>query len=552
MTDILTDLDKKIAKLPKPQAAFLRAQLKWFETARLKQVPPSPSEQLEWIKRVDEKAVEYWLVDQMERRGLTAPTLDMLEEVEEKALKVQCLTPEEPWTEFGVQAGRGTGKSRQGAEWIFRDAWEDPQALPRYVVAPTQADVRFTCFEGESGLISIIPPECIENYNRSELVITLKNGAPIRGFSAEKSDRLRGPQAAGAWADEIAAWGGNAQETWDMMMFGLRLGPRPRVKWTSTPRSTPFVRKLTAPKKGRIIVRGATFENRENLADSFLAKLSEYEGTRLGRQEVYGELIDPEEAGIVRRSQFRIWPHNHPLPKFEWVILSVDTAFTEKTLDKKGDPDPTAASVWGVFTHERRTNILLLDCWEEHLGLPALVRRVKKEMSYSYGDDDDRAMIMPLVGSSKPRGSGRKPDILLIEDKGSGISLRQTLAEMGVEAHPFNPGRADKLARLHIVSPMFAQKRVWVPESMDPELKGKPRKWAEPLIDQLCTFAGEGSLPHDDFVDTVTQAIRFAVDNRLLEFSAEPQHKRRDREEEEFYQRGAQEAASNNTNPYAA
>lgn len=518
---ILTDLDRKLAKLPRPQAEYLRHQMAWLETARLPQLPPSPAEQAEWFARVNAEAPE--------DNPIAA-----------------CADQNQPWNELGVRAGRGMGKTKLGAEWLFRDAWEDPQALPRSVVAPTQADVRFTCFEGESGLISIIPPECLDAYNRSELVITLKNGAMIRGFSAEKADRLRGPQAAAAWCDEIAAWT-DAEETWDMLMFGMRLGPHPRVVWTSTPRPTQFIRKLTAPKPGRIIVRGSTFDNKANLPKVFLDKLMEYDGTRMGRQEVYGELIDPEESGIVKRSQFRLWPAAWPLPKFEWVILSLDTAFTEKTLDKKGDPDPTAASVWGIFTHEKRSNVILLDCWEEHLGLPDLVRRVRKEMNVHYGDDTDRAMIQPLLGPSKPRGSGRKPDILLIEDKGSGISLRQTLSEMGIDAHPYNPGRADKLARLHIVSPLFSQRRVWLPESENN--KGRPKNWCEPLVDQLCTFAGEGSLKHDDHVDACTQMLRFAMNNRLLEFSAEPEHKRREREVDEFYERGAQGEV---VNPYSA
>ena len=109
------------------------------------------------------------------------------------------LPPEAGWTEFGALAGRGFGKTRVGAEWLGRVAYEDPLALPRCVVAPTQSDVKFTCFEGESGLLSVIPPECISNYNRSDIIITLTNGATIRGFSAEKADRLRGPQHADAW-----------------------------------------------------------------------------------------------------------------------------------------------------------------------------------------------------------------------------------------------------------------------------------------------------------------------------------------------------------------
>ena len=313
--------------------------------------------------------------------------------------------------------------------------------------------------------------------------------------------------------DELAAWGYD-EETWDMMLMGLRLGTHPQVLWTTTPKPKALVRRLSQPQEGRVIVRGSTFDNRANLPNAFFKQLEVYEGTKIGRQELYGELIDPEESGVVKRSWLRLWPASKPLPRLDWIIMSLDTAFTERTLDKAGDPDPTACSVWGVFQQDKRANVILLDCWEDHLGMPDLIRKVKRELNTAYGDDEDQALIKPLYGSGKPITSGRKPDILLIEDKGSGISLRQMLAEAGIEAYAYNPGRADKLARLHIVSPVFAQRRVWLPES--DKYPGKPRTWAEPLVSQLCAFAGEGSIKHDDHVDTTTQALRLCLDKGML------------------------------------
>ena len=425
------------------------------------------------------------------------------------------------FTECGIMAGRGYGKTRVGAEWLAKAVYLDTSGFDSCVIAPTYQDVKFTCFEGESGLMSVIPPELIHNYNKSDMVIEMFNIAggisAIRGFTAEKPERLRGPQNTRAWCDELAAW--QYDETWDMMMMGLRLGDKPQVLWTTTPKPKEIVRKLVAPKEGRVIVTGSTYDNKANLPKSFFAQLEQYEGTRLGRQELHGEMIDPEESGIIQRSWFRLWPAKNPLPRFDWIIMSLDTAYTEKTVDKKGDPDPTACSVWGVFHHEKRSNIMLLDCWEDYLGLPELMRKVKRELNTAYGDDEDIALIKPMFGSSKPLTSGRKPDILLIEDKGSGISLRQMLAESNIEAYAYNPGRADKLSRLHIVSPVFAQKRVWLPES--DKYPGKPRTWADPLVTQLCSFTGEGSIKHDDFVDSTTQAVRLCLDKGLVSTLAE-------------------------------
>ena len=570
-----------------------------------------------------------------------------------KTARANQLPPESGWTECGFMAGRGFGKTRVGAEWIGRAAYEDPLALPSYVIAPTQSDVRFTCFEGESGLLSVLPHEIVKDYNRSDLILTLTNGAQLRGFSAEKPDRLRGPQGCRAWCfiagtmvatpegdrpletlrpgdhvltragprrvlansrrlaevgavqigaanlvgtadhpvyaargwtrmdrlcvgepvcvlaagslsghgwgtsaasvvstwrptgqqfvyclqvedepeyfangvlvhncDELAAWQ-NGEDTWDMMQFGLRLGPMPQVLWTTTPKPVPLVRRLVEPKEGRVIVRGSTYDNKKNLPKSFFKNLEAYEGTKIGRQELDGELLDPEEAGIIRRSWFNLWPRGKPLPRLEFIVLSLDTAYTEATRDKKtGDADPTACAVFGLFYVKRTAHVILLDCWDEHLGLPELIRRVKREMNTPYGDDEDNALIKPLFGSGKPLTSGRKPDVLLIEDKGSGISLRQMLAEAKLEAYAYNPGRADKLSRLHIVSPIFSQRRVWLPES--DKLPGKPRTWCEPLLAQLCAFTGEGSTKHDDYVDATSQAMRLLIDKGLLKLVKEP------------------------------
>jgi predicted phage terminase large subunit-like protein len=411
-----------------------------------------------------------------------------------------------------------THNTRVGSEWLARQVYLDADGYDSAVIAPTYQDVKFVCFEGESGLLSVIPPELIKAYNKSDLVIEMHNVAggvtSIRGFTAEKPERLRGPQNARLWCDELAAW--QYDDVWDMAMMGLRLGQKPQVLWTTTPKPRDLVRRLTAPKPGRVIVTGSTYDNRANLPEVFFDQLSQYEGTTIGRQELYGELINPEESGIVKRSHFRLWPHDKPLPRFELVVMSLDTAFTEATTDKRsGDADPTACTVWGVFQHEKRANVMLLDCWDEHLGLPDLLRRVRKEMNVSYGDDDDEALIKPLFGSSKPVTSGRKPDILLIEDKGSGISLRQMLERERIEAYAYNPGRADKLTRLHIVSPIFARKMVWLPESV--KHPGRPRNWVDAMLNQLCSYTGPGSVKHDDYVDSTSQAFRLMMDKRLLD-----------------------------------
>jgi phage terminase large subunit-like protein len=154
--------------------------------------------------------------------------------------------PKEDFSEYGFMAGRGFGKTRVGAEWLGSKAAEVPNTYCA-VIAPTYADVKHTCFEGESGLLNVIPEALIKRYNSSDLVLEMKSGTTIRGFTSEKPARLRGPQHEFIWCDELAAWQ-NAEETWDMAMMGLRLGKAPQVVWTTTPRPVELVRKLIVPK----------------------------------------------------------------------------------------------------------------------------------------------------------------------------------------------------------------------------------------------------------------------------------------------------------------
>lgn len=474
----------------------------------------------------------------------------MIVKAEEIAPKpMRCLTVDSPNHMFLWGDGMiPTHNSLMGGQWLSQEAYFDPEGHASFVIAPTLNDVRHTCFEGPTGILNSIPLEIVEDYNKTNLIITIRTlsgkKAIIRGFSSEEPERLRGPQCARIWGDEIAAWTRD-EETWDMAMMGLRLGAHPKVMWTTTPKPKEFIRKLAAPKPNRVIITGTTYENREHLPASFFEQLKQYEGTQLGRQELNGELIDAEEGGIIQRSWLRKWPHDRPLPKFDFIVMSLDTAFTEKTIDKRTQTaDPTACSVWGVFWLEDKRNILLLDCWEDHLGLPNLIKRVKTELNTAYGDESDQALISPLYGPAKLTTTGRKPDILIIEDKGSGISLRQSLEREGIEAYAYNPGRADKTARLHAVSHIFARQMVWVPESA--KYPGRFRTWAEPFVSQLCSFSGPGSLKHDDYVDTASQALRYIIDKGMVDATAlQPQKSHR-------YDLDAPTAKPKRGNPYAA
>ena len=436
--------------------------------------------------------------------------------------RVKQLPPEEfakgLKTIWGIRSGRGFGKTLSAANWLGTEACIIPGHYA--VIAPTHDDVRYTCFEGPTGLLSCIPPQLVVQTNSSLPMITLWNGSVIRGFAGDTPERLRGPQHHKIWCDEIASWK-YPQDAWDNLMFGLRLGDLPQVLWTGTPKPTPFIRKLVEDPKG-ICVVGSTYENAENLTQIFYDNIAKYEGTKIGRQELYGEVLDPEEEGFVKRSQWNLWSNKRPLPKFNYIIYSLDTAFKERTYDKKKmQSDPTACSVWGVFNIKRfgqtEKHVMLLDCWEDYLGLPALIKRIKRERKLTYGDQDE-PRLRPVVNKGRTPGhTGRKLDLILIEEKGSGISLRQSLATENILTEGYNPGSEDKLTRLHIVSPMFAAGRVWAVESsVNP---GNFRTWAEPLVSQVCSYIGPGSTEHDDLLDTTTQALRLLMEKFFGSFT---------------------------------
>ena len=197
--------------------------------------------------------------------------------------------PTADWRVWLLLAGRGFGKTRTGAEYV-RAAVETGRARRIALVAPTALDARAIMIEGESGLLSVGPSHRRPHYEPSLHRLTWDNGAVATLFSADEPNRLRGPQHDLAWCDELAAW--RYPQAWDMLMFGLRLGQDPRCFVATTPRPIKLIRELHADPTVAV-TRGRTADNTDHLAPAFLAQIvRRYEGTRLGRQELDGELLD--------------------------------------------------------------------------------------------------------------------------------------------------------------------------------------------------------------------------------------------------------------------
>ena len=212
--------------------------------------------------------------------------------------------PAGDWSIWLIMAGRGYGKTRAGAEWVRSIAEGDGSA--RFaLVGANYAEARMVMVEGESGLLSIAPPKQRPIWEPSLKRLTWNNGAQAHLYSAAEPEGLRGPQHSHGWCDEIAKWmnnAGQAEAAWDNLKMGLRLGYRPQLVATTTPRPVSLLRALV--KNGDIAVsRGRTLDNDLHLPVAFLtAMTADYGGTRLGRQELDGELIEDVEGALWTRA----------------------------------------------------------------------------------------------------------------------------------------------------------------------------------------------------------------------------------------------------------
>ncbi len=249
------------------------------------------------------------------------------------------------WSIWLILAGRGFGKTHTGARWAALFALQNPEVQVA-VVTPTFGDIRRVAFGGPSGIMSFIPPELLlsgrgQGYNSSAAEIRLFNGSKIMGFSATEPDRLRGPQFHYAWCDEIAAW--RYSDTFDQLMFGLRLGKNPQCIITTTPKPTQLVKSLVK-RTNTLITTGSTFENEENLAPSAIQQLREkYANTRLGRQELYAEILDESEGALWNYSNLdetRI--KKEEVPEMQKIVVGIDPAVTSGD-----DSDETGMIVCG-------------------------------------------------------------------------------------------------------------------------------------------------------------------------------------------------------------
>jgi phage terminase large subunit-like protein len=248
---------------------------------------------------------------------------------------------DEEWEHWIMASGRGAGKTRSGAEFV--------RTMTRYtgriaLIASTSADLRDVMIEGESGILRVCENAGFRpHWEPSKRKITFPNGAIATGYTAEEPDRLRGPQHGAGWLDEPAHWK-NVEYVWDMYSYGLRLGTAPRTAITTTPTPIPWLKEIVAETGSRVI-SVPTFINQDNLAPRFIQRMRErYEGTRQGRQELYGEILTDVE-GALWTDELLDATRVDRAPELTRIVIGVDPAGTS---NKRSDLTGIVAVGLGV------------------------------------------------------------------------------------------------------------------------------------------------------------------------------------------------------------
>lgn len=354
-------------------------------------------------------------------------------------------------------AGRGFGKTRIGAEGVRHMISRKSNPAGRIgLIARTAADVRDVMVEGESGLLNVFPKWERPEYQPSKRRVTFHNGAQAFCYSSEDPDLLRGPQHDLVWGDEFSTWRRLAAVMSNALM-GLRLGDDPRIILTGTPRPTKDVKKLVKNPKFQII-RGTTYENLSNLASVFRdTVISQYEGTRTGRQELNGELLADVlgallSAEVFERDEFRV--DSLKDKDISKITVNVDPAVTSSARS-----DFTGISVTATDTDLRHGYVLYSESFK---GTPA---EAMKRVANLY----DMHMANCVVAEVNNGGDYVGTVLKQVRDD---IPLRTVHASVGKVARAEPVAMLYEQSRIHHVGapPIFAaledQWTSWVPKGV--------------------------------------------------------------------------------------
>jgi phage terminase large subunit-like protein len=385
------------------------------------------------------------------------------------------LPPLGDWRIWLLLSGRGFGKTRTICEWV-RAQVETGAAGRIALIAATSADARDVLIEGPAGLLAIAPKWNRPDYEPSKRRLTWSNGAIATAYSAEEGDRLRGPQFDAAACDELAAW--KDFTAWDNLMFGLRLGRNPRCVVATTPRPIKILKELLS-REGRdvVVTRGSTLENRKNLAGSFIDQITaRYGGTRLGRQEIEGELLTDVPGALFTLETLEQTRVVSAPQDLERVVVGVDPA---------GSSEPGADET-GIVVAARGSD------------------------GNGYVIADLSGVMTPLAWASAAVDAYRifKADLIVAERNFGGEMVSANIASVdpNVPVKLVTSSRG-KVLRAEPIASLFAQRRAHLVGSFPA------------LEDQACRFTADWDRSRDGSPDRV-DAMVFALAELVIALGA--------------------------------
>ncbi|MDB6453230.1 DNA-packaging protein [Falsirhodobacter sp. 20TX0035] len=385
------------------------------------------------------------------------------------------LPPDGAWKSWVIMGGRGAGKTRAGSEWVRAEVEGarplDPGRSHRVaLVGETIDQVREVMVFGESGILACCPPDRRPVWEAGRRRLVWPNGAVAQVFSAHEPESLRGPQFDAAWVDELAKWK-KAEETWDMLQFALRLGDHPRQVITTTPRNV-GVLKTILKNPSTVVTHAPTEANRAYLAASFLEEVrARYEGTRLGRQELDGVLLEDVEGALWTTPALEAGRLDRA-PKLDRIVVAVDPPVTGHA-----GSDECGIVVVGAVTE----------------GPPQNWRAVVLEDASVTAASPD-AWARAALAAMERHGADR-----LVAEVNQGGDLVETVIRQIDPLVPFRAVRATKgkVARAEPIAALYEQGRV-------KHLRGLAR-----LEDQMCrmTVRGYDGKGSPDRVDALVWAV---------------------------------------------
>lgn len=382
----------------------------------------------------------------------------------DKARPSQLVQEDERFNIHLFLCGRGWGKTKSGVMDIIQYCLMNDNVICG-VVAPTYGDLKRVVFSGDSGFINSIDKRLLTDtgYNKSENEITFYNGSKIIGFPAIEPDRLRGVQFHRVWCDELASW--RYTETFDNLMMALRLGQNPKCIITTTPRPTKIIKSL-AKREDTKLIKGNTFENIDNLAKSSIEMLKErYEGTRIGKQELFAEILEDIEGALfnyknIEENRIQKLPEN-----LQRIVVAIDPAVTSN-LDTS---DETGMIVAG---RDSNNHFYILN---DSSQISSPDEWIKKAVSLYKQYECDR----------------------VVAEINNGGDLIERLLRVQNQSIPFTSVRATrgKVVRAEPISALYEQNRV--------HHVGVFKE----LEEQMIQFTGNQKLIHDDRVDALVWSI---------------------------------------------